>query len=101
MTNLVLLGDGPHITRKLPKHTVWRPGSFRYGDVIGHHRGGQGIGRALPARVTERRTGAVDAIGVTPIVSPVGALPEFQPPGCEPVGVDDVDGLAAAFDALG
>ena len=39
-------------------------------------------------------------VGVTPIVSPVGALPEFQPPGCSPIGVDDIDGLATAFDEL-
>ena len=39
-------------------------------------------------------------LGVTPVVSPEGALPEFQPPGESPVGVDDVGGLAARFDDL-
>jgi glycosyltransferase involved in cell wall biosynthesis len=39
-------------------------------------------------------------LGVTPIVSTEGALPEFQPPGENPIGVDDVDGLARAFDSL-
>jgi len=39
-------------------------------------------------------------LGVMPIVSTAGALPEFQPPDCPPVGVDDVAGLAAAFDKL-
>ncbi|HME76151.1 MAG TPA: hypothetical protein VKI00_11010, partial [Mycobacterium sp.] len=39
-------------------------------------------------------------LGVTPIVSTAGGLPEFQPPGCPPVGVDDVAGLATAFDEL-
>jgi glycosyltransferase involved in cell wall biosynthesis len=97
---LVLLGDGPHITRKLPKHTVWRPGSYRYRDVL------DTVAAAKGSIVHYRRASQSGVqvlsmqLGVTPIVSPVGALPEFQPPGCEPVGVDDVDGLAAAFDAL-
>ena len=39
-------------------------------------------------------------LGVTPIVSMAGGLPEFQPPGCPPVGVDDIAGLATAFDEL-
>lgn len=34
------------------------------------------------------------------MVSTEGALPEFQPPGESPIDVDDVDGLARAFDAL-
>ncbi len=39
-------------------------------------------------------------LGVTPIVSAAGGLPEYQPPGCPPWSVDDVAGLAAAFDEL-
>lgn len=39
-------------------------------------------------------------LGVMPIVSTAGALPEYQPPGCAPIGIDDVAGLAAAFDLL-
>ena len=39
-------------------------------------------------------------LGVMPIISTAGGLPEYQPPGCPPVGVDDVAGLAAAFDEL-
>ena len=39
-------------------------------------------------------------LGVMPIISMAGGLPEYQPPGCPPVGVDDVAGLAAAFDEL-
>jgi hypothetical protein len=39
-------------------------------------------------------------LGVMPIVSPVGGLPEYQPPVFPPVGVDDVAGLTAAFDEL-
>jgi hypothetical protein len=86
--DLVLLGDGPPITRALPKHTSRRPGSYRYPDVIGalsaakgsiaHYRRGSQSGVQLLSM----------QLGVTPIVSPVGALPEFQPPGCPLVGVD-------------
>ena len=39
-------------------------------------------------------------LGVMPIASTAGGLPEYQPPGFPPVGVDDVAGLAAAFDIL-
>ena len=39
-------------------------------------------------------------LGVMPIVSSVGGLPEYQPPVFPPVGVDDVAHLAAAFDEL-
>jgi hypothetical protein len=39
-------------------------------------------------------------LGVTPIVSTAGALPEFQPQSEKPIGVDDVEGLATAFDSL-
>ena len=34
------------------------------------------------------------------IVSTVGGLPEYRPPGCPPVRVNDVAGLATAFDDL-
>ena len=39
-------------------------------------------------------------LGVMPIVSPVGGLPEYQPPSFAPIGVNDVAGVAAAFDEL-
>ena len=98
--DLLLLGDGPPIARVLPKHTVRRPGSYRYRDIIDtlstakgsivHYRNASQSGVQVVSM----------QVGVTPIVSPVGALPEFQPPGCSPIGVDDIDGLATAFDEL-
>jgi hypothetical protein len=39
-------------------------------------------------------------LGVAPIISPVGGLPEYQPPILPPVGIDDVAALTAAFDEL-
>lgn len=98
--DLVLMGEGSPISRPLPKHTVWRTGSFRYSEVAGV------LAAAKGSLVHYRRASQSGVqvlsmqLGVMPIVSPVGALPEFQPPGVDPVGVDDVDTLAATFDLL-
>jgi glycosyltransferase involved in cell wall biosynthesis len=98
--DLVLIGQGPPITRTLPKYTVWRSGTFHYRDVI------TTLAEAKGSVVHHRRASQSGVqvlsmqLGVVPIVSPVGALPEFQPPGLPPVDVDDVSALAAAFDTL-
>jgi glycosyltransferase involved in cell wall biosynthesis len=98
--DLVLLGDGSRIPRSLPKHTIWQAGTFHYRDVAGT------VAAAKASIVHYRRASQSGVqvlsmqLGVTPIVSPAGALPEFQPPGCAPVGVDDVAALAAEFDRL-
>jgi glycosyltransferase involved in cell wall biosynthesis len=98
--DLVLLGDGPCITRRLPKHTSWRRGAYRYHDVVSTVAAAKGS-IAHYRRASQSGVQVLSMqLGVTPIVSPVGALPEFAPPGREPVGVDDVEGLAAAFDEL-
>jgi hypothetical protein len=39
-------------------------------------------------------------LGVPPLVSTAGALPEYQPPGLSITGIDDVSGLSRAIDAL-
>jgi glycosyltransferase involved in cell wall biosynthesis len=98
--DLVFIGDGPAMTRALPTRTRWQSGKYRYGDVVptlaaakasvAHHR------RASQSGVQVLSM----QLGVVPIVSTAGALPEFQPPECAPVGVDDTAGLAAAFDEL-
>jgi glycosyltransferase involved in cell wall biosynthesis len=98
--DLVLLGDGHGIARTLPKHVVRRPGTYRYADVVST------VAAAKGSIIHYRRASQSGVqvlsmqLGVTPIVSPAGALPEFQPPGCSPVAVDDVTGLTAAFDRL-
>jgi glycosyltransferase involved in cell wall biosynthesis len=98
--SLVLIGDGPLDPGALPKHTRWRNGSYRYADVIPTLAAAKGsvchYRRASQSGVQVLSM----QLGVMPIVSTVGALPEYQPPGCPPVGVDDVAGLAAAFDLL-
>lgn len=98
--NLVLIGDGQLDAAALPKHTRWRNGSYRYSDVIPTLAAAKGS-------VSHYRRASQSGVqvlsmqlGVMPIVSTAGGLPEYQPPGCPPVGVDDVAGLAAAFDVL-
>jgi len=98
--DLVLIGEGASINRELPKHVIRRAGAFRYREVAAT------IAAAKASVVHYRRASQSGVqvlsmqLGVTPIVSTVGALPEFQPPGSDPVGVDDVGALAAAFDRL-
>ena len=97
---LLLIGDGPLTIRTLPAYVRWRPGSYRYADVVTtlaaakgsvvHYRGASQSGVQLLSM----------QLGVMPVVSPVGGLPEYQPPVFPPVGVDDVAGLTAAFDEL-
>jgi glycosyltransferase involved in cell wall biosynthesis len=97
---LVLLGDGPLANRTLPEHARWRPGKYRYSDVVTTLASAKGS-------ITHYRRASQSGVqvlsmqlGVMPIVSTAGGLPEFQPPGCPPVGVDDIAGLASAFDEL-
>lgn len=98
--DLVLIGDGPLDARALPKNTRWRGGSFRYADVIPALAAAKGS-IAHYRRASQSGVQVLSMqLGVMPIVSDAGALPEYQPSGCPPVGVDDVAGLAAAFDAL-
>lgn len=98
--NLVLIGNGPLHAGALPKHTRWRNGSFRYADVIPTLAAAKGS-------VSHYRRASQSGVqvlsmqlGVMPIVSTAGGLPEYQPPACPPIGIDDVAGLAAAFDLL-
>jgi glycosyltransferase involved in cell wall biosynthesis len=97
---LVLIGDGPLILRSLPEYVRWLPGRYRYSEVvatlatakgsIAHYRRGSQSGVQILSM----------QLGVMPIVSTAGGLSEYQPPGCPPLGIDDVAGLAAAFDEL-
>ena len=98
--NLVLIGDGAVDTDALPEHTRWVHGSYRYSDVV------PTLAAAKGSVVHYRRASQSGVqslsmqLGVMPIVSTAGALPEYQPPGCSPIGIDDAAGLAAAFDLL-
>lgn len=97
--NLVLIG-GPLEATALPKHARWLPGSYRYSDVVTTLAAAKGS-VAHYRRASQSGVQVLSMqLGVMPIVSTTGALPEYQPPGCPPIDVDDVAGLAAAFDAL-
>jgi glycosyltransferase involved in cell wall biosynthesis len=97
--NLVLVGDGAW-RGSMPDHAVWRRSRFRFSDVL------PVLARAKGTVVHYRRASQSGVqilsmqLGVTPIVSTAGALPEFQPESEMPIDVDDVDGLAMAFDSL-
>jgi glycosyltransferase involved in cell wall biosynthesis len=97
---LVLIGDGPLVIRSLPAFVRWRPGKFRHSDavttlahakasILHYHRASQSAMQLLSMQ-----------LGVMPIVSRVGDLPEYQPPNYPPIGVDDIAALATAFDEL-
>jgi glycosyltransferase involved in cell wall biosynthesis len=96
---LVVIGDG-ELRVGLPPHTEWRRGPYSYRDVLPTIAGA----KASLVHYRQASQSGVQLLslqlGVTPIVSPAGALPEFQPPGEQPVGIDDVAGLAAALDRL-
>lgn len=101
--DLVLIGNGPATDIRLsdlPEHARWQRGKFRYVDV------GTTLAAAKGSIVHHRRASQSGVqvvsmqLGVMPIVSTAGALPEFQPPGCAPIPVDDVVGLTSAFDEL-
>jgi glycosyltransferase involved in cell wall biosynthesis len=98
--DLILIGDRPVNARTLPEHVRWRPGKYRYSDVITTLASAKGS-IAHYRRASQSGVQVLSMqLGVMPVVSTVGGLPEFQPPGCPPVGVDDIAGLATAFDEL-
>jgi glycosyltransferase involved in cell wall biosynthesis len=99
---LTLLGDGPLDVSEqdLPPRCEWRRERYSYSDVL------PVLARAKGSLVHYRNASQSGVqllsmqLGVTPIVSDSGGLPEFQPPGEPGIGVDDVDGLAAAIGGL-
>jgi glycosyltransferase involved in cell wall biosynthesis len=98
--NLVLIGDGSIDADRLPRHTQWRSGRYRYADVLTTLAEAKGS-VAHYRRASQSGVQVLSMqLGVMPIVSDSGGLPEYQPPDCPPVGVDDVAGLAATFDEL-
>lgn len=98
--DLVLIGDGPRDPAALPEHTRWHRSRYHYSDVVPTLAAAKGA----VAHYRQASQSGVQVLsmqlGVMPIVSTSGALPEYQPPGCPPTGIDDVAGLVAAFDLL-
>jgi glycosyltransferase involved in cell wall biosynthesis len=96
---LVLLGEGD-ISHALPPHTRWIRTDYKYSDVVDE------LARAKGSLVHARSASQSGVhvmsmqLGVPPLVSTAGALPEYQPPGLSVTGIDDVSGLSRAIDAL-
>ncbi|MFD4368327.1 glycosyltransferase family 4 protein [Rhodococcus sp. NPDC058521] len=94
---LVMIGPGD-VRGPLPDHVRWIRGPYTYSDVLPI------LARAKASLVHYRRASQSGVqvlsmqLGVVPIASNCGALPEFQPTGGPVVDRDDVSGLAAAFD---
>ncbi|WP_322857171.1 glycosyltransferase [Mycobacterium shigaense] len=98
--NLILIGDGTLDPASLPEHTQWRRGGYRYSDVVATLAAAKGS-IAHYRRATQSGVQVLSMhLGVMPIISTEGGPPQYQPPDCPPIGVDDVAGLAAAFDML-
>lgn len=97
---LVLIGDGSIDAARLPAHTEWRSGRYRYSDVLGTLAAAKGS-LAHYRRASQSGVQVLSMqLGVMPVVSDRGGLPEYQPPEFRSVGVDDITRLAGAFDEL-
>ena len=97
---LVLIGDGSYETGTLPEHARRRTGSYRYSDIVATLAAAKGS-VAHYRRASQSGVQVLSMqLGVTPIVSTAGGLPEYQPPGCPAIGIDDTAGLVTAFDEL-
>jgi glycosyltransferase involved in cell wall biosynthesis len=96
---LILLGDGD-ISCDLPAHARWIREDYKYSEVVDE------IARAKGSLVHLRSASQSGVhlmsmqLGVPPLVSTAGALPEYQPPGLSVTGIDDVFGLSRAIDVL-
>jgi glycosyltransferase involved in cell wall biosynthesis len=96
---LILLGEGD-ISPELPAHARWIRGDYKYSEVVAE------VARAKGSLVHLRSASQSGVhvmsmqLGVPPLVSAVGALPEYQPPGLSVTGIDDVGGLSRAIDEL-
>jgi len=96
---LVIIGDGAP-PQTLPDSVLWTPGSFRYDTVAPQIAAAKGS--IVHYRAASQSGAQVMAmqLGVTPLISTQGALPEFQPPAEPAIAVDDVAGLAQLLDEL-
>ena len=96
---LVLLGGGD-LSGPLPKHVRWQRSEFQYREVL------EELARAKGS-IAHYRTASQSGVqvlamqlGVATLASTAGALPEFQPDGGSVTGIDDVEELTRALDAL-
>ena len=97
--DLVLIGDGS-FPGTPPPHIRWCRGSYTYAATVPTLAAAKGL-------VVHYRRASQSGIqvlamqlGVAPMVSDQGALPEFQPAEPAPLDRDDVTGLTGLFDRL-
>ena len=97
---LVIYGKGD-IALPLPPHCRWNRGDFKYRDLLPELSSAKGS-------IVHHTEGASQSgvqvlslqLGVPPLVSSGGGLAEYQPDGLTVTGINDVDGLKRAIDAL-
>lgn len=78
--NLVLIGAGDLGVGALPEHTLRRSGNYRYSDVVPTLAAAKGS-IAHYRRASQSGVQVLSMqLGVMPIVSTAGGLPEYQPP---------------------
>jgi glycosyltransferase involved in cell wall biosynthesis len=96
---LVVLGRG-EISRPLPPHARWNCGRFKYRQVVDELVRSKGsIVHSRSASQSGVQVLSMQ-LGVPTLVSTAGALPEYQPAGSSVTGIDDIEGLSRAMDAL-
>ena len=97
---LVIFGDG-EISIPLPPYVRWVRGDFRYRDIVSELARAKGSIVHYTEGASQSGVQVLSMqLGVPPLVSTGGALPEYQPQGLSVSGVNDVRGLAQAIDAL-
>lgn len=93
------MGNG-EVPCDLPPHARWIRGNFKYSSVLSRLAGAKGsIVHSRSASQSGVQVMSMQ-LGVPPIVSTSGALPEYQPEGLSITDKDDVRGLTAALDSL-
>jgi glycosyltransferase involved in cell wall biosynthesis len=94
---LVIIGEGNQADLALPPHCEWRRERFQFSDVMPV----LAAAKASLVHYSSATQSGVQVIsmqcGTPALVSDIGGLPEYLPPGETPVGVTDHAGLVAAL----
>jgi glycosyltransferase involved in cell wall biosynthesis len=96
---LMLFGNGD-VDCPLPDHARWVRRGFQYKGIVAE----LAAARASLVHCRNASQSGVQVLslqlGVPTLVSTAGGLPEYQPEGLGPIGIDDVDGLTRTMDLL-
>ena len=96
---LILFGEGD-VAPPLPAHTRWSRSDYKYRDVVADFARAKGSLVHLRSASQSGVHVMSMQLGVPPVVSSAGALPEYQPEGMIVTAIDDVEGLSRTFDDL-